>query len=180
MVTPAGLGDPDYALAFCIANRPALDHYPALERIAPLAPGELQHIVANSSNHWRKLFSVYAKCLYALGPASHWPSRWQDYRDKHLLQAGSGCALLFTPPAGGERLHIVAGKTYAAALGLNQLEWLDAHFAIDVAHRQIVTPYLDYRQLSNERIERLAELIRRHGLATSVNARLRSRVESAD
>lgn len=160
MAAVAGLGDAAYRLAFCIANRPLLDHYPALNSIQPLAPGELRHIVANTSNHWRKLFSVYAKFLYALGPQSHWPARWQDYSDSHLLQAGSGTALLFTPPPlDGQRLHIIAGKTWAAALDLPPLEWQDAHFAVNAAHKLIVSPYLDYRQLSNERIERLAQLV---------------------
>lgn len=157
---PAGLGDAAYRIAFCIANRPALDHYPSLQAIQPLAPGELAHIVANSSNHWRKLFSVYAKFLYTLGRQPHWPARWQDYREGYLLQAGSGTALLFTPPAlDGKRVHIMAGKTWAASLELPPLHWLDAHFAINADNKLIVSPYLDYRQLSNERIERLARLV---------------------
>lgn len=154
-----GLGDTDYCVAFCIANRPALDHYPTLDTLVPLAPGELSHIVANTSNHWRKLFSVYAKFIYQLGPQPDWPERWQDYRDQRLLQPGSKTALLFNAPQ-PERgvLHIVAGKTYASQLNLAGLEWLDAHFAVNTQQRIVVSPYLDYRQLSNERITRLASI----------------------
>jgi hypothetical protein len=162
-----GLGDPDYRLAFCVANRPALDHYPTLDCMTPLAPGELAHIVANSSNHWRKLFSVYAKFMYQLGVQPGWPERWQDYRDKHLLQAGSGVALLFSEPDPQRKaVHIVAGKTYAAQLNLKGLTWLDHHFAVNPEHRLLVSPYLDYRQLSNEKIAILAALIHRHQLLT--------------
>ncbi|WP_049723558.1 DUF6942 family protein [Gilvimarinus polysaccharolyticus] len=158
-----GLGDPNYHLAFCVANRPALDAYPALNCLTPLVPGELQHIVANTSNHWRKLFSVYAKFLYALGGQPGWPERWQDYRDHRLLQAGSGVALLFNKPdVARNAVHIVAGKTYAAELNLKGLAWLDMHFAINTQQRLIVSPYLDYRQLSNEKIAQLAGLVRKH------------------
>ena len=123
--------------------------------------------MAHSSNHWRKLFSVYAKFLYALGRQPDWPVRWQDYRDQCLLQAGSGTALLFTPPVlDGKRVHIVAGKTWAARLSLPALNWLDKHFAINIDRKVIVSPYLDYRQLSNERIARLAQLVRGLGSAS--------------
>ena len=158
-----GLGDPDYRIAFCIANRPALDHYPTLDGMVPLAPGELNHIVANTSNHWRKLFSVYAKFMYQLGPQPDWPERWQDYRDQFLLQPGSRTALLFSPPQGdSHKLHIVAGKTYAQSLSLSSLEWLDANFAVNSESHIVVSPYLDYRQLSNERLDRLVQLIERY------------------
>ncbi|WP_020209806.1 DUF6942 family protein [Gilvimarinus chinensis] len=158
-----GLGDVNYRIAFCIANRPALDHYPQLNNLAPLAPGELEHIVANSSNHWRKLFSVYAKFIYQLGPEPGWPERWQDYRDHYLLQADSKTALLFSSPppqADNARIHIVAGKTYAAELNVPGLEWQDAYFAVNKSQRLIVSPYLDYRQLSNERIGRLVQIVK--------------------
>ncbi|MBU2885221.1 hypothetical protein KO507_05525 [Gilvimarinus agarilyticus] len=167
----AGIGDTGYRLAFCVANRPPLDDYPVRENLAPLLPGELQHIVANTSNHWRKLFNVYAKVVYALGVEPGWPPTWQEFRDRRLLQSGSRLALLFTPPQlefpkSNERppLYLVAGKGYASALNIAGLQWLDAHFAVAAQQRVLVTPYLDYRQLSNERIERLVELIRRYAL----------------
>lgn len=162
----AGIGDADYRLAFCVANRPALDDYPTRNTLTPMVPGELQHIVANTSNHWRKLFNVYAKFLYALGREPGWPATWQEYRDHHLLQAGSKHALLFSPPPQGAApsgpLHIIAGKGYAESLKVPGLHRLDPYFAIAVEQRVIVSPYLDYRQLSNERIERLVSLIRQN------------------
>jgi hypothetical protein len=57
------------------------------------------------------------------------------------------------------------GKTYAKSLlssGALDLEliWLNNEFAINHSQRLIVCPYFDYRQLSNVKIERLAELIK--------------------
>jgi hypothetical protein len=139
--------------------------------MTPLAPGELSYIVANTSNHWRKLFSVYAKFLYTLGAQPGWPKRWQDYRDGYLLQAGSGVALLFSPPELNRKaVHIVAGKTYGASLALKGLTWLDASFALDARRRLLVSPYLDYRQLSNARIETLASLIKQYRLLEGLSA----------
>ncbi|MAZ88738.1 MAG: hypothetical protein CL693_13950 [Cellvibrionaceae bacterium] len=158
-----GLGDEHYRLAFCLANRPMIDHYPQLDHLQPLAAGELSHIVSNTSNHWRKVFNVFAKFLYQLCPTRR--SRfadWQSYRDQQLLQSGSGDALLFSPPPitdSGGVIHIVAGKTYATQLGLEPLHWLDQHFALHATAPLIVSPYLDYRQLSNERIDRLVDLV---------------------
>lgn len=57
-------------------------------------------------------------------------------------------------------IHIIAGKTYAAQLALPPLVWLDAYFAVNKEQRVIVAPYPDYRQLSNERIARLLEMMR--------------------
>lgn len=175
-----GFGGEDYCLAVYVANRPPIDDYPALDHLRGLAQGELDHIVRHTSNHWRKLFSVYAKFLYEMGEAGLWEeapqySRWQDYRDQHLLQADSRAALLFSSPDFSPNrsslknsslkncVHVVAGKTYASALGLDaELQWLDAHFAVIPEKRLIVCPYFDYRQLSNERITRLIAYIREY------------------
>jgi len=175
-----GLGAAHFRVAIYLANRPPLDDYPQLGDLRPVSAGELDHIVSNTSNHWRKVFSVYAKLMFELKAHQSWPecddySRWQEYRDQRMLQSDSEVALLFSPPrlthasqsvsesnleAGS--IHIIAGKTYAEALGLSdQLVWLDAHFAVIEDQRVIVCPYLDYRQLSNERIERLVGYIQR-------------------
>ena len=75
-----------------------------------------------------------------------------------LFQRHSQEALLFSHPElnkNMDNIHIIAGKTYATALDLPPLIWLDSYFAINKQHRIIVAPYPDYRQLSNERIARL-------------------------
>ncbi|MBU3070390.1 hypothetical protein KOI40_11185 [Aestuariicella sp. G3-2] len=169
-LSQAGFGSEDAELAIYLANRPPLDDYPLLDHVKPLLPGELAHIVANTSNHWRKVFNVYAKFLQALAwDEADEAGTWQKYRDKGLLQSGCREALLFSSPVFTQELStegcqskisIVAGKTYAAQLALPTLTWLDAYFAINRDYKVIVCPYLDYRQLSNERIDRLAGLVR--------------------
>jgi hypothetical protein len=182
-----GLGSTRYPLDlpnrinFYIANRPPLDNYPALRELRGLASGELAHIVKHTSNHWRKVFNVYAKLLfdwYQLNKRPDLPHSWQVYRDQELFQSHSQEALLFSPPEfnlnafttdtftaadstadNTSAIHIIAGKTYAARLSLPPLVWLDTHFALNQQYRLIVAPYPDYRQLSNERIAQLIRLM---------------------
>lgn len=159
-----GLGSNKSSIKFYIANRPPIDDYPTMTELRSLAIGELAHIVKHTSNHWRKAFNVYAKLLfdwYQLQEKSL-PDTWQAYRDLELFQAHSQEALLFNAPqfaSDKNSIHIIAGKTYAAQLALPPLIWLDAYFAINKEQRVIVAPYPDYRQLSNERIARLIELM---------------------
>lgn len=173
-----------------IANRPAGARYQSLETYEPLLAGELQSIVANNTNHWRKALNVYAKVLWQLdwlrknrlGDRASLASvasvnSWQEYRDAYLLQAHSQEAMLFSAPdfsktktsnprnsqslnntLNSAAVHWVVGKTYAAALDLPALTWLDAHFAVNREHRLIVSPYVDYRQLTNECIVQFADI----------------------
>lgn len=161
-----GLGSHHSSIKFYIANRPPIDDYPVMDELRGLAMGELTHIVKHTSNHWRKVFNVYAKLLfdwYQLQQQKNLPDTWQAYRDLELFQAHSQEALLFSAPqfeSDKNAIHIIAGKTYAAQLALPPLVWLDAYFAVNKEQRVIVAPYPDYRQLSNERIARLLELMR--------------------
>lgn len=165
-----------------IANRPAGARYQSLETYEPLLAGELQSIVANNTNHWRKALNVYAKVLWQLdwmrlndeqSVANMSANSWQEYRDLHLLQSHSHEAMLFSPPDFTDAkapnlksahgiarpiVHWVVGKTYAAALPLPALTWIDANFAINLKYHLIVSPYVDYRQLTNERIEQFADI----------------------
>ncbi|MDO6525493.1 hypothetical protein Q4519_07330 [Motilimonas sp. 1_MG-2023] len=166
-----GFGCSNFSLAVYIENKPAMVAYENLDVIKPLSTGEIQHIGLECGNGWRKVFNVYTKLLYALDLdwfkfACAAPS-WQAYRDQHLLQQGSATALLFSPPVinhDSQALHIISGKTYANKLLLagkinSGLIWLDEQFAIDVKSRLIVCPYFDYRQLSNEKIDRVADYL---------------------
>ena len=161
-----GLGSPKSNINFYIANHPPIDDYPVMDELRGLATGELAHIVKHTSNHWRKAFNVYAKLLfdwYQLQARKKLPDTWQSYRDLELFQSHSQEALLFSAPQldkDSSNIHIIAGKTYATYLNLPPLVWLDSHFAINKELRLIVAPYPDYRQLSNERIARLIELMK--------------------
>ena len=166
-----GLGCPNFNFAVYIANTPTMLEYQNLSQVNALASGEVKAIGQACGNGWRKVFNVFAKLLYAL-PKTHFSyatlaATWQQYRDNYLLQEGSQTALLFSPPClenSGNTLHIICGRTYAKQL-LNtgeltaQLTWLDDEFAIDKQNKVVVCPYFDYRQLSNIKIERLAEML---------------------
>lgn len=165
-ITPLiGFGSTQSHIKFYIANRPPIDDYPQLHYLRALAPGEISHIVKHTSNHWRKVFNVYAKFLfgwYVLQERKDLPGTWQEYRDLELFQPHSREALLFSAPdffENDKSIHIIAGKIYAATLDLAPLTWLDRYFAVNQQQKLTVAPYPDYRQLSNERITRLIELV---------------------
>lgn len=160
-----GLGSSNSKINFYIVNRPPFDSYPVMQNFRALEAGELGYIVKHTSNHWRKVFNVYAKLLFdwhKLNNGKDLPASWQKYRDVELYQSHSQEALLFSQPEldkNAHNIHIIAGKTYAARLDLPPLVWLDSYFAISKQHRLIVAPYPDYRQLSNERIAQLITLM---------------------
>jgi len=166
-----GLGCSKFTFAVYLANTPNMLEYQGISSVNSLVTGEVNAIGQACGNGWRKVFNVYAKLLYALDPAhfsfAQQAPTWQMYRDKHLLQAGSETALLFSPPrfdANAQTIHIICGRTYAKQLLASgelqaNLIWLDDEFAIDTAKRLIVCPYFDYRQLSNIKIERLSVML---------------------
>lgn len=157
----AGLGDPQATFQVYIANRPPLPEYQQLGGIKSLHAGEIARIAAETGNHWRKIFNVYAKLLFARHSADF--SRWQDLRDQQLLQAGSDQALLFSAPdvqIKTSALRLLLGKGYATELGMaEELHWLDESFAWHRPSGVLVCPYFDYRQLSDEKIRRLVSIL---------------------
>ena len=176
-----GFGCKHYQIAVYIANKPPIEQYQQLTALTPLITGELTAIGQQCGNGWRKVFNVYAKLLYALDRQqfnfSSLAPTWQQYRDNFLLQPHSNTALLFSAPIVTQSLkslqksnnkkavHLIMGRTYAKSLLaqkrlVSELVWLNDEFAIDRAQRVIVCPYFDYRQLSNVKIEYLADLIK--------------------
>jgi len=168
-----GLGCRNFTIAVYIGNTPSMLEYQNLTNVRGLTCGEITAIGQACGNGWRKVFNVYAKLLYALPKEdfdySSFMPNWQEYRDSYLLQKDSQTSLLFSPPLlthDGEALHIICGRTYAKQL-INSgklkadLTWLDEEFAIDKQNKLVVCPYFDYRQLSNEKIARLAVMLTR-------------------
>lgn len=154
-----GLGDQNAVLTLCLGKCPPLPEYQQLEQVRPLQPGELQSLVAQCSNDWRKIVNLLAKCIWQWQETGF--SRWQDYRDQRLLQAGSSVALWFTDPVLSAPDHgwtLIAGHGYADRMQL-PLEWLDQNFARVPGQPWLVTPYFDYRQLSNAKVEQLVEYL---------------------
>ena len=162
---PVGFGSPESPIKIYIANRPPIDSYPIMQELRSMLPGEIDHIVKHTSNHWRKVFNVYAKFLFdwQTQTSNNMLTRWQDYREQALFQDSSVASLLFSPPQFDDpsaHFHIVAGKTYAALLSLPSLVWIDQYFAFNQKHHLIVSPYPDYRQLSNDRTMTLITLMK--------------------
>lgn len=166
-----GFGDANAGIRVYIAKPPPMAEYGNLAMVQPLHSGEIALINQACGNGWRKVFNVYAKMLFALNPTqfsfSQQASSWQQYRDTFLLQGASSTALLFSMPevqASTKTVHIIAGRTYAKALLdadlAAQLSWLNNEFAVDQHNRLLVCPYFDYRQLNNEKLAFLAQLIK--------------------
>jgi len=161
-----GIGDNRYKLAVYIGNRPPLAEYQTRSNLLPASEGELAMIGHKTGNHWRKIINIYAKLAYMLNPQAF--PNWQTYRDNFLLTEASEQALLFNTTMmsrPSDTLNIICGKTHAIALlnksqvDVSSLNWLDQDFAINPALRLIVTPYFDYRQLSNAKLGKLVDII---------------------
>ncbi|MCU4677432.1 hypothetical protein N7931_17550 [Catenovulum sp. 2E275] len=154
-----GFGDQQAQIAVYFEHRPPIDKYIEMDELTGLQPGELDFILANTSNNWRKVFNCFAKLIFALKPAQY--TSWQMLRDDSLLTDNGQFALLFSKPDFNQnRIHIIAGRTYAAKLNFEfELTWLTPHFAINQQYKLIVAPYFDYRQLTNERLAQLVKLI---------------------
>ncbi|PTY38533.1 hypothetical protein BGP77_11710 [Saccharospirillum sp. MSK14-1] len=157
-----GLGDPDFTFAVHIGNRPPMPEFDHLDGLREVSPGDIARIVKATGNHWRKIFNIYAKLIFELNSGQQ--GSWQDFRDQQLLQKGSALALLFSKPNllpdDKNIIQIITGKTYAEELGLlSKTVEVQAGFFVVEDSKIIITPYFDYRQLSNQKITRLVSLI---------------------
>ncbi len=160
-MTHIGFGARNFSIAVYIGNRPPIEPYHSLSSLHALENGEVKQLADLTGNHWRKIFNVYAKLLYTLDCAG--TNSWQEYRDQILLTAVSREALLFSRPLfERNKIHIITGRQYANSLDLKlPLIEIDDDFQLAEAKNCIVCPYFDYRQLSNAKIETLADLIRK-------------------
>ncbi len=153
-----GLGDDKAKLRLFIGNQPIFPVKEPFDGIHPLANGELNHYVEVNSNHWRKIFNVYAKLCHLLFNSR---TSWQEYRDHHLLQAKQNHALVFSPwQPNTESIDLICGKTYAQASGLFDVcDEISEGFFQSTKQGILVTPYFDYRAMSNKKIEQLANIL---------------------
>lgn len=172
MAADIGLGNQTAWLRVYTCNRPPLPEYESLDELRPAYVGEIPAIINATGNHWRKVFSLFAKLCVAVTPENADLSEyntWQVFRDEGLLTRTQPHALLFSEPKlaseeialqDGGAVHIIMGKTYADRLGLlSTCHWVDPNFAVLAERKIIVAPYFDYRQLSNIKLEKLVELI---------------------
>jgi len=159
-----GLGSNNAKYCIYIENIPPLEQYRSLQKIIPLNENDIYSIGQQTGNHWRKIFNVYAKLIFEIKPLQY--KTWQNFRDDKLLQLDSSECLLFSPPVIDKldktKIHIIMGRTYAKNLSVDsQCFWLSNDFAINEDKKLIISPYFDYRQLSNIKIEQLAKLIKK-------------------
>jgi hypothetical protein len=158
-----GIGDSDFKIAVCIGNRPDTQLFQSLTGILPFSKHALTDTVNQTGNHWRKIFNIYAKLMNEIEGLPF--ETWQEFRDRKLLTEGSRHAIIFSDVssclADSSRIIIVSGKTYAQAQGvLENCTELSGGFFFDVTRKLVVTPYFDYRQLSNAKINELVSLLR--------------------
>ena len=108
-------------------------------------------LVAANSNHWRKIVNLLAKVACPV------TQEWRHYRDTSLFQENTLC---FAPElANCECWHWIGGKDNLqrfAGLSHNArpLDG-DPGVSVDTERRLLLTPYPDYRQLSNALVEKV-------------------------
>ncbi|MFQ3229492.1 DUF6942 family protein [Reinekea sp.] len=165
MTEPAyiGLGELPCHVLVCIGNRPPLQEFESLAHLRPLQTGEIANIASQTGNHWRKIFNIYAKLMFELNSEGY--ATWQEYREAMLLQAGGKTGLLFSDPKElinqRNSVVLISGKVYAQELGLLEQCFEMEYGIYKHPHaRLFVTPYFDYRQLSNVKLSYLAQLIK--------------------
>ena len=165
----AGFGNPAGAIHVYIQNRPQFFVPGAEDAIVGINGDIIQQINTSCGNGWRKVFNVYAKWVFDLHrqlPAKQTLlarpccETWQQYRDRELLTCSGDTALLFSPVATRAPVNVVMGRTYARHSGLaDAAQWVRHDFGLLDAQRIIITPYFDYRQLTNEKIAFLSSLL---------------------
>lgn len=143
MPSPDYLGSPHPKLVLYLPHRPnGLE--PLLEHPSAGA------LVAANSNHWRKIVTLLAKI------ASPHADDWRRFRDESLFQQ---TALCFAPklvkgtPIDASSWHWIGGRENLQRFTSlhHQAEPLTngADVFLDRGKRLLLTPYPDYRQLSN-------------------------------
>jgi len=182
---PVGLGAENFRIGIYLPHFPESSITQQLSGLRPVSAGELEVLARELGNHWRKIINIAAKIgarlqpelAEAVGDIARVPpgQTWQDYRDQSLCQAGSVVALLFSAPLGSEKYHhrrpeldlpnpqevrVMSGHQYCLQCfpALN-FEVIDQDFKLSRSLSVIDSPYFDYRQLSNRKLEKLIVLI---------------------
>lgn len=157
-----GVGQKNPKWVLHIANRPELESFQNLD-FRTFEIGEAAEIIKLTSNHWRKVFSIMAKISFAMFDTGC--ETWQQYRDTKLLTKEGFEAISFSPYATSLNLpfSIVCGFTYAQEQ--LELERLIPHekqnkLLFSQTENLCVTPYFDWRQLNNEMLDALVQVLR--------------------
>ncbi|MGJ3257394.1 MAG: DUF6942 family protein [Alcanivorax sp.] len=116
-------------------------------------------LLAANSNHWRKIVNLLAKVV---SPSAE---DWRLFRDVSLFQ---NTALGFAPAlSSGGGWHWIGGKeNLQRFVGLkhNACPLVGAPgVSVDTERRLLLTPYPDYRQLSNALVETVRRFLEEQG-----------------
>ena len=154
MKEPDYLGPPRSALVLYLPHRPQ-----GLDELIQ-AP-DAQQLIENNSNHWRKIVTLLAKVA-----SPH--EEWRNFRDDALF---AHAALCFAPRlADGPGWHWIGGKENLQRFnieGLNAKPLRGApEVALDYEKRVLLTPYPDYRQLSNATVAEIRQALYGAGFYT--------------
>lgn len=122
-----------------------------------------QALVAANSNHWRKIVTLLAKI------ASPVADDWRRFRDEDLFRQ---TALCFAPElTGTASWHWIGGRENLQRFdGLHHCAQPLADspdVSIDPGEHLLLTPYPDYRQLSNALVSRIRSALGSHGFYDS-------------
>ena len=168
-----GVGSSSPRIVLHIANRPPVDGFEVFsgdnQINRPLQVSEAASIIQQTGNHWRKVFSILAKISFALFDTSC--KTWQEYRDTKLLTEQGFEYLCFSPLKQTHSqvssikhpiISIVCGFSYAqtqldfdtlvAHERFEKLKWSEQYSCL-------VTPYFDWRQLNNEMLDVVINIV---------------------
>ena len=130
-----------------LPNRPDLAKYKSKRILKNLKSGSIQDIIDKTSNHWRKIFSIFAKITFKINYSD--VIKWQDYRDKELLSQNQNEIICFTSKlleSSSNSIHIISGKENAARFKLKHELFIDVdRDGLIKRYKNIyITPYFDY------------------------------------
>ncbi|WP_432695470.1 DUF6942 family protein [Marinobacterium sp. YM272] len=150
------LGPKEPRLTLYIPHRPA-----GLGTFAQ--PPKVADLLTQNSNHWRKIITLAAKVAAP-------DADWQHFRDQHFFDQ---VALVFSSEL--EQTpgwHWIGGKENQARFGLQTANLPPLPKAedlfIDPARRLLLTPYPDYRQLSNRKVALIRQGLLQRGFYPGV------------
>ncbi|WP_299593243.1 hypothetical protein [uncultured Microbulbifer sp.] len=120
-------------------------------------------LMENNSNHWRKIVTLLAKVASP-------DEDWRRFRDGALFQH---TALCFAEAlVDRSTWHWIGGKENIQRFdldGLNAPPLPEApDIAIDCKKRILLTPYPDYRQISNTKVSQIRAALDKEGFYTPV------------
>lgn len=146
-----------------LPNRPPMTEFAEARLISELVPGDIHSIIAATGNHWRKIFSIFAKLSFSLD--NQGCKTWQDYREQLLLTTCGREKICFEPVICSDNpsdIHLIAGKNHFAKFGLSADHFtpIDTEGRILRFENIFLTPYFDYRQFPNALIEQLTQTLK--------------------